>query len=51
MLLLVDGSDLDASAETRDWLAGRLGEIREIRIAGGVAAISQAVEQTLVGRA
>ena len=49
VLLLVDGTDLAASPETRDWLAAILDEVEVIRLAGGTAALSAAVEVGLSG--
>ena len=47
VLLLVDGSDLAGSPETRDWLVAHAADIREVRIAGGTDAVSAQVEHAL----
>ncbi len=43
VLLLVDGDDLDASAETRNWISANSGAIDRIRVVGGTAVISDTV--------
>lgn len=47
LLMLVDGADLDTSAPTRDFIAAHAGDIDTLRIAGGPAAVSAAVESDL----
>jgi S-formylglutathione hydrolase FrmB/putative cell wall-binding protein len=47
VLLLIDGSDLGRSPETRDWLVAHDGQISAIRIAGGIAAVSEDVRAGL----
>ena len=43
ILLLIDGDDLDASAESRDWIADNAASIDRIRPVGGTAVISSDV--------
>jgi putative cell wall-binding protein len=47
ILLLIDGTDLDGSPQTRDWLTAHTADIDQIRLAGGTAAISTAVHDAL----
>lgn len=47
VLLLVDGADLAGSPETSALLESHRADIDEVRIAGGPAAVSLAVEQDL----
>ena len=49
-LLLVDGADLGGSPETRDALAERAADIEVVRIAGGRAAVTEAVEAALAAQ-
>lgn len=47
VLVLVDGNGIDGSPETRDFLEAQADAIREVKLAGGTAAISSAVEQRI----
>ena len=47
LLLLVDGTSLAGSPETRDLLAANIADVEVVRIAGGTAAVSAAVEEEL----
>lgn len=49
VLLLVDPLDLDASRETAAFLADRAGAIRRVLVAGGAAAVSDAVVDQVRG--
>jgi putative cell wall-binding protein len=48
VLLLVDGQNLSASPETRQWLADHQGDLSSVRLAGGTDAITAGVEQELI---
>ncbi|WP_341253313.1 cell wall-binding repeat-containing protein [Euzebya pacifica] len=48
MLVLVDPGSLDASPESRSLLSANAGSIRRLFIAGGTAAVSQAVQDQAV---
>ncbi|MGI9018506.1 MAG: DUF6351 family protein [Euzebya sp.] len=47
ILLLIDGRDLNGSPETRDMIQSRAPQIIQLHIAGGVAAVTTAVEESL----
>jgi len=47
ILLLVPGTDFDASSRPGDWLTGRLDSMEVITLVGGTAAISSATESDI----